>query len=83
MDNEVLTPLEPGTHFDGGRKLQFTAPDGFETYSWKVDGNEEYDSRILTVDTSDWTSGIYVVYLEAKDKLENYYSYTAQIKIGE
>ena len=81
---ELVTPLvEPGTHFTGGKKLQFIAPDDLDEYTWKVDGIEESTGYILTVDTESWSVGNYVVYLEAQDDDGNYYSYTAQIKVGE
>lgn len=83
IEGELVTELEPGTHFSGGKKLQFIAPDDLYDYTWKVDGIEESTDNILTVNTENWSVGNYVVYLEAQDTDGNYYSYTAQIKVEE
>ncbi len=81
VGGEVQT-LEPGTHFTGGNKLTFTATDGFDSYKWTIDGEEETDNNAMTIDTTNWTVGNYVIYLEAKDSAGKYYSYTAQINVG-
>lgn len=79
---EEVQTLEPGTHFTGGNKLTFTATDGFDSYKWTIDGEEETDNNAMTIDTTNWPVGNYVIYLEAKDSAGKYYSYTAQIKVG-
>ena len=87
IDGEVVQTIEPGTHITGGKKLTFTAPDGYESYKWTIDGEEESTNISLGLDTRSWTVGVYVVYLEAKeyDDVNDkyiYHSYTAQIKVG-
>ncbi len=79
---EEVQTLEPGTHFTGGNKLTFTATDGFDSYKWTIDGEEETDNNAMTIDTTNWPVGNYVIYLEAKDSSGKYYSYTAQINVG-
>ena len=79
---ELVQTVQPGTHFTGGNKLTFTAKDGFDSYKWTIDGVEETDNNAMTIDTTNWTVGNYVIYLEAKDSAGKYYSYTAQIKVG-
>ena len=74
--------VESGTHFTGGKKFVFTATDGLNSYTWKVDGEELSDTNSLVVDTANWKVGNYVIYLEATDSTGNYYSYTAQIKVS-
>lgn len=60
-------------------ELKFTASEGFEEYTWTVDGLEQDSyTKELTLDASDWSSGVYEIYLRAKKDGE-YYSYTAQI----
>ena len=81
VGGEVQT-LEPGTHFTGGNKLTFTATDGFDSYKWTIDGVEKSTNKAYTIDTTSWTVGNYVIYLEAKDSSGKYYSYTAQINVG-
>lgn len=79
-------PIEGGTHLTGGSTLVFTITDQtiFSNCKWKVDGEEQTTSNeySLSVNTSNWAPGTYVVYLEAQDKDGKYYSYTAQIKVG-
>ena len=79
---ELVQTIQPGTHFTGGNKLKFTATDGFDSYKWTIDGEEETDNNAMTIDTTNWTVGNYVIYLEAKDSAGKYYSYTAQINVG-
>ena len=80
------TTIEPDTHFTGGSTLVFTVTDqtNFSNCIWKIDGEEQTtpNEYSLSVDTSGWALGTYVVYLEAQDKNGKYYSYTAQIKVG-
>ncbi|MBQ7159809.1 MAG: InlB B-repeat-containing protein [Treponema sp.] len=78
--------VENDTRFTGGSTLVFTATSGFASYSWKLDGETQETQtagHILTLDTTKWVKGNYVVYLEAKDAAGKYYSYTAQIKVSE
>lgn len=79
-------PIEGNTHFTGGSTLVFTVTDqiNFSNCEWTIDGEEEDPTNeySLSVDTSGWAPGTYVVYLEAQDKNGKYYSYTAQIKVG-
>ena len=75
--------VAPGSHFTGGTTLKFTAPAGYEEYKWTVDGEEESDTKELTVYASALRKGNYVVYLEAKTTDGKYHSYTAQIKVGD
>lgn len=79
-------PIEGNTHFTGGSMLVFTVTDqtNFSNCEWTIDGEEEDPTNeySLSVDTSGWAPGTYVVYLEAQDKNGKYYSYTAQIKVG-
>ena len=77
------TTVAPGSHFTGGTPLKFTAPAGYDEYKWTVDGEEESDTNELTVYAAALRKGNYVVYLEAKDSNGKYYSYTAQIKVGD
>lgn len=80
------TTIGPDTHFTGGSTLVFTVTDqtNFSNCEWTIDGEEEDPTNeySLSVDTSGWAPGTYVVYLEAQDKNGKYYSYTAQIKVG-
>ena len=75
--------VAPGSHFTGVTTLKFTAPAGYEEYKWTVDGEEESDTKELTVYASALRKGNYVVYLEAKTTDGKYHSYTAQIKVGD
>ena len=75
--------VKNNTHLTGKTALVFTASEGFDSYEWSIDNNiqEDETSNILTINTSDWVTGNYVVYLEAiKDN--KHYSYTAQIKVS-
>ena len=76
------TTVTDNTHLTGGATLVFTAS-GIDnlTYVWKLDGEEMDTADTLTLNTSSWKVGLYVVYLEATDGDGNYYSYTAQINI--
>lgn len=74
-----------GSSLTGGSVITFTATEGYATYTWKLDAEEQEAqtaSHILTLDTADWETGTYVLYLEAKDSDGKYYSYTAQIKVS-
>lgn len=79
---ELVQTIQPGTHFTGGNKLTFTATDGFDSYKWTIDGVEKSTNNAYTIDTTSWPAGNYVIYLEAKDSSGKYYSYTAQINVG-
>lgn len=61
--------------------LIFTADEGYDSYTWKVDGEEiQYgSSNKLSYDMTDKATGVYDVVLLAT-KGEEYYSYLAQIE---
>ena len=57
----------------------FTASEGFESYTWKLDGVTQTGlTNVLRLDCSDWASATYDVYLVAKKNSKSY-SYHAQI----
>ena len=76
------TALNDTVHIIAGESLTFTAPSTGYTYKWTVDNEQKSTTNTLTIDTSDWSTGTYDVYLEAKDSNNKYYSYTAQIKVN-
>ncbi|MBR4321243.1 BspA family leucine-rich repeat surface protein [Treponema sp.] len=61
--------------------LIFTADEGYDSYTWKVDGEIYQDgiSNKLICDMTDEATGVYDVVLLAR-KGEEYYSYLAQIE---
>ncbi len=60
--------------------LTFTADEGYSSYTWTVDGKTQDEiGNVLTVDASEWVTGVYDIALSATDSSGNYYSYTAQI----
>lgn len=62
-----------------GTNLVFTADEGYDSYSWTVEGEtQDSTTNELPLDVVDWASGVYDVYLSA-EKDGQYYSYTAQI----
>ena len=78
-----VTEVENNTHLTGGSTITFTASTGYSSYTWKLDGKKQTvtTENTLTLNTSTWKTGVYVVYLEAKDSAGKYYSYTAQVKV--
>ena len=64
---------------ESAKIITFTADTGYDSYSWKVDGTEQDEaSNVLTIDASDWVTGVYDIYLTA-EKDDETYSYNAQI----
>lgn len=82
--------LSDGTPFPKGTVFTFTADEGYSSYTWKLDGviqptETQPASHILTLNTSDWVKGNYVVYLEVVKNVDGVlklYSYTKNILIG-
>ncbi|WP_296327873.1 BspA family leucine-rich repeat surface protein [uncultured Treponema sp.] len=62
-----------------GTTLIFTADEGYDSYTWKVDGEIQDESNELRYDMTDKATGVYDVVLLAT-KGEEYYSYLAQIE---
>ena len=64
-----------------GTTLIFTADEGYDSYTWKVDGElyQSGSSNKLICDMTDKATGVYDVVLLAT-KGEEYYSYLAQIE---
>gem|GEM_PF-5986139 len=66
-------------------ELQFSAASTVEekaivSYEWTLDGKEVGSGSNLSLNASDWLSGIYTLSLVAKDEDGDYYSYLAQIE---
>ena len=78
-DGNVLKNV---SKIESASNIVFTATDGYESYIWYVDGAVQTENtNEFAVNASDWGSGAYDVYLEAKDSNGKFYSYTAQIII--
>ena len=66
-------------------ELQFSAAETVDekaivSYEWTLDGKEVGSGSNLSLNASDWLSGIYTLSLVAKDEDGDYYSYLAQIE---
>lgn len=87
----VLNPegsiIEDGAVIPGGGTLTFKATEGYSSYKWTLDGELQTAPttapHILSIDTTNWDYGTYVIYLEVKDTSGKRYSYTTQIKVSE
>ena len=77
------TAVQDSIHLTAGAPLTFTATEGFASYKWTLDGEEKGTGNTLTLASTDTPSvGSYDLYLEAKDSIGKYYSYTAQIRVS-
>lgn len=76
-------PVANNTHLVSGSTLVFTATAGMASYTWKLDGQEVSTTNTLELNTSNFASDPYDLYLEAVDSNGDYYSYTAQINVSQ
>ena len=87
MLNPEGSIIEDGAVIPGGGTLTFKATEGYSSYKWTLDGELQTAPatapHILSIDTTNWDYGTYVIYLEVKDTSGKRYSYTTQIKVSE
>ena len=63
-----------------GTTLTLTADAGYSSYAWKVDGEAQDETgNVLTIDASDWATGVYDVSLVTTDSDVEYYSWFGQL----
>ena len=63
-----------------GTTLTLTADAGYSSYAWKVDGEAQDETgNVLTIDASDWATGVYDVSLVTTDSDGEYFSWFGQL----